>query len=82
MASNYGARKQGGWTIYSLAPNVCKTPMGSSMVPVPYPITSQLSDADRPVESVRLNGKPAVAHSSGTSTCTGDKPGTGGGLKS
>jgi len=83
MAENYGARKDGGWTVYSLAPDVCKTPMGSAMVPVPYPITSQLSDAMGMVTSVKLNGKPAVVFAqSKTRSSKGDAPGSGTGIKS
>jgi hypothetical protein len=38
MADNYTARKQPGWRVVSIAPDVCKTPMGSSIPPVPYPV--------------------------------------------
>lgn len=83
MADHVGARKQGGWTIYSLAPDVCKTPMGSAMVPVPYPITSQLSAAVSTAKSVRLNGHPAVVFDmSQTPSSQGDAPGSGTGIKS
>jgi len=83
MAANYGARKESGWIIYSLPPDVCKTPMGSSMVPVPYPVTSLLADAFGTVDSVRLNGKPAVVFDkSKTPSTKGDMAGKGTGIKS
>jgi hypothetical protein len=83
MADNVGARKQGGWTVYSLPPDVCKTPMGSSMVPVPYPITSELSAAFGTADSVRLNGHVAVVFKrSKTPSSKGDAPGSGTGIKS
>jgi Domain of unknown function (DUF4150) len=62
MADNVGARKQSGWTVYSVPPDVCKTPMGSAMVPVPYPITSELSAAFGTADSVRAEGCWVVRH--------------------
>jgi hypothetical protein len=83
MAINLGARKESGWVVYSVPPDVCKTPVGSSMVPVPYPITSQLSAATGVVKSVRLNGNPAVVFDqSKTPSSAGDTPGSGTGIKS
>ena len=83
MAANYGARKAAGWTVYSLPPDVCKTPMGSAMVPVPYPVTSSLADAFGIVESVKLNGNPAVVFDkSKTPKTRGDMAGKGTGIKS
>ncbi len=83
MADNYGARKASGWVVYSMPPDVCKTPMGSALVPVPYPITSMLSDALGVVESVKLNGHPAVVFDqSKTPSSKGDAPGSGTGVKS
>jgi hypothetical protein len=82
MADNVGARKQSGWTVYSVPPDVCKTPMGSA-VPVPYPITSQLADASGTTQTVRLNGHPAVIFTrSKTPSSKGDAPGSGTGIKS
>ena len=83
MADNYGARKASGWTVYSLAPDVCKTPMGSALVPVPYPITSKLSDALGTVANVRLNGDEAVVFDqSKTPSSKGDSAGSATGVKS
>lgn len=83
MADNYGARKQDGWTITFVTPDVCKTPMGSAMVPIPYPTTSELSKAFGVVESVKLNGFPAVVYGqSKTPKTKGDAAGKGTGIKS
>ena len=83
MADNYAARKESGWTVFSIPPDICKTPMGSAMVPVPYPVTSELADAFGVVESVRINGHPAVVFDqSKTPTTKGDAPGKGTGIKS
>ncbi|MGC5787657.1 PAAR-like domain-containing protein [Herbaspirillum huttiense] len=37
------ARKNGIFKAVSLVPDVCKTPMGPNMVPVPYPVIADLS---------------------------------------
>jgi Domain of unknown function (DUF4150) len=83
MADNLGARQQSGWTIYSIPPDVCKTPMGSSIVPIPYPVTSKLEDAFGVVRTVRLNGHPAVVFDqSKTPETKGDSQGKATGIKS
>lgn len=83
MAKNYGARQQSGWTIYSIPPDVCKTPMGSAIVPIPYPVTSKLEDAIGIVKSVKLNGHPAVVFDqSQTPSTKGDSQGKATGIKS
>jgi len=55
MANHYTARKQTKWLVVSLVPDVCKTPMGSAIVPVPYPVTAQLKEATGVAKTVRLN---------------------------
>ncbi len=62
MANEVIARKQKGWKVVSMVPDVCKTPMGSSIVPVPYPVTAQLRTAVGIAKSVRANAKPFVVY--------------------
>lgn len=38
MANNYMARQDGSWTVVSLCPDVCKTPMGCATPPIPYSV--------------------------------------------
>jgi len=83
MADDYMARKQGGWKVVSIVPDVCKTPMGSAVPPVPYPVTAQLSSATGIAKSVRVNGAPLVVYDmSLTPTTLGDSAGAAKGIKS
>lgn len=83
MANNLAARKQDGWRVISVPPDVCKTPMGSSVVPVPYPVYSELKDAIQEVPNVKANGHPLVVFDQSKLPKTiGDKAGSAAGVKS
>ena len=83
MSANVAARKQGGWKVVSLAPDVCKTPMGSAIPPVPYPVTAQLDSTTAVARSVRANGHPVVVYDmSVVPTTLGDVAGAAKGVKS
>lgn len=83
MSANVAARQQGGWKVVSLAPDVCKTPMGSSIPPVPYPVTAQLDGTTAVAGSVRANGHPVVVYDmSVVPTTIGDAAGSAKGIKS
>ena len=78
-----GARKNSIFKAVSLVPNVCKTPMGPNMVPVPYPIIADLSNSVEVAKSVRFNGDGVFLLSDSVVTnVTGNEAGTGGGMKS
>ena len=77
------ARKNSIFIAVSLLPDVCKTPVGSAMVPVPYPIVGDLSNSVQVAKHVRFNGDPVFLLSDSlVTTVTGNEPGTGGGIKS
>ncbi|MFJ4156873.1 DUF4150 domain-containing protein [Pseudomonas sp. NPDC089752] len=83
MADNVMARQQGQWTVVSIAPDVCKTPMGSSIPPVPYPVTAELDTSTGVAKSVRANGHPVVVYKrSFTPKTIGDAAGKAKGIKS
>ncbi|AVI00394.1 DUF4150 domain-containing protein [Citrobacter amalonaticus] len=83
MAENYIARKNGQWQVISILPDVCKTPMGPSIPPVPYAVMSELNDAARVVPSVRVNGGALVVFEQSFVPFTlGDEAGTATGIKS
>ncbi|MDH4557424.1 DUF4150 domain-containing protein [Pseudomonas sp. BN417] len=83
MADNVVARKQSKWLVVSTAPDVCKTPMGSSIPPVPYPVTAELQTSTGVATSVRANGHPVVIYkSSYTPQTIGDSAGAAKGVKS
>lgn len=75
MSNNVGARKDGSNYIASTGPDVCKTPVGSSVVPVPYSSIAFLGSAGRVNKTVRLNGKPQFMLNSRTPNSMGTEPG-------
>lgn len=78
-----GARKNSIFKAVSLVPDVCKTPMGPNLVPVPYPIIGDLGNSVEVAATVRFNGDPVfLLGDSVVATVTGNEAGTGGGLKS
>ena len=77
------ARKNGIFKAVSLLPDVCKTPMGPNMVPVPYPVIADLSDSVQVAKSVRFNGDPVFLFGDSLVTrVSGNEAGTGGGMRS
>lgn len=77
-----GARKDGIFKAISTAPSFNRTPVGPTMVPLPYPTTIDLSNSTGVASSVRFNGKPAYTLGSSQPNCKGDEQGSGGGVKS
>lgn len=77
-----GSRDVGDGIIVCVTPDVCKTPVGSSMVPIPYSITAKQGDDANTVATVRMTKKRAHNMGSLVTKCTGDAPGTGTGIKS
>lgn len=83
MSSKIIARKQEGWIVVSILPDVCKTPIGGNPVPVPYPVIARLPDSVNVVESVRANGHPVLVYNrSKVPQTIGDMAGKMLGLKS
>jgi hypothetical protein len=68
----------------STVPDVCKTPSPSGPVPIPYPvIVSMSSDLVKGTKTVKVDGRnPAAVKGSEFSRCSGDEPGTLGGVVS
>lgn len=78
-----GARKNSIFIVVNMVPDVCKTPMGPNMVPIPYPIVGNLGDSGGVIPTVKFNGDPVyVLSDSVVPKVTGNEPGTGGGIKS
>ncbi|WP_339616360.1 PAAR-like domain-containing protein [uncultured Gilvimarinus sp.] len=82
MTNNLTARKDGQWLVISMLPDVCKTPIGGTDVPVPYPIIAKCGDAAQEVPHVRANGMPFITLASYLPTTTGAEPGVKKGLVS
>lgn len=81
-APKEGSCDIGDGIIVCLTPDVCKTPVGSSLPPVPYSITAKQGDDANTVSTVRMTSKRAHNMASLVTKCTGDQPGSGTGIKS
>jgi len=80
MVDQEGACKSGEFIVVSLTPDVCWTPVGSTLVPVPYMIQADLSDSLATSPDTRFGGQPVFCHDqSKISHVTGDEAGTAGG---
>lgn len=78
-----GARKDSRIYAVTIAPDVCLTPSGGAMVPVPYMLYASFEGSMKCIESVNFNKKPAYTYDHSLApTVQGDEPGTGGGVKS
>jgi len=62
------------------APDVCKTPVGPAVVPIPYPNLSQSSTLTNGSKTVKLNGQPAMLKKSLLKSSSGDQAGSVGGV--
>lgn len=83
MAENVISRKQEPWMSVSVAPDVCKTPMGGSTPPVPYQVVSRMEPAQDASENVFANDGRVQKHDKTVMPTTeGDEPGTAKGVKS
>lgn len=83
MAKDSLARKNGYWMIVGITPDVCKTPIGSAIIPIPYPVISYLSTSQKISSNVRANDDNIVIlNKSFAATTIGDQPGVCGGVKS
>jgi RHS repeat-associated protein len=67
----------------SVMPDICKTPVGSSVVPIPYTITGEFKDAQDVSRSVKMYSEPTFLYGkSFIPSVKGDERGTVGGIKS
>ncbi|ENA0608834.1 DUF4150 domain-containing protein [Enterobacter bugandensis] len=83
MVTQYIARQDGSWKVISTTPDVCKTPIGPAVLPIPYPVIADMGTAVGVVTSVNANGKPLlVLEQSVIPKTQGDEPGTARGIKS
>ncbi len=64
------------------APDVCKTPVGNAVVPIPYPNISQSSTLKKGSKTVKINGQPAALKGSTFESSNGDQAGSVGGIVS
>jgi hypothetical protein len=60
-------------------PDVCKTPAGPAVVPIPYPNIAKSGDTAQGSQQVTCDGKPVCLKDSNFSMSTGDEAGSAGG---
>src|SRR5690242_18545936 len=83
LAMSEGARKGSKFIAISTSPDVCLTPLGPIMVPVPYQIVAHLDQASMPSHNVKFAGEPALlVEQSMVMKVEGNEAGVGGGIKS
>lgn len=71
-----------GAKVVSISPDVCLTPIGNAVVPIPYAITATLTDDSKSCKSVRIDGKQTYNFATIVTKCSGDEPGVKKGVKS
>ena len=82
MSNEITARKNGQWMVIFMAPDVCKTPVGSAIVPIPYPVIAKLGDSVKTLSNVKANGDELLTISGQIPTTLGDQGGVQKGIKS
>jgi len=82
FANNQGVSNTGSEAVVVSGPDVCLTPMGNSLVPVPYTNIAKSSTLTNGTKSVKVNGCMGAIEGCCYSTSTGDLPGIGTGVSS
>jgi hypothetical protein len=70
-----GVRHTGTAYVVFLTPDVCLTPMGPNVVPVPYPIIGVFNNVALVAQSVRMCGRPTFTTASQVTRVQGDEAG-------
>lgn len=81
MADERITSRDGQYVLISMAPDVCLTPIGNSVVPIPYPISHRMDQAQQCSSNVYVNGHPVYLHGlSYVDKVQGDEAGSKGGV--
>ncbi|VAW72841.1 hypothetical protein MNBD_GAMMA10-2458 [hydrothermal vent metagenome] len=75
FANSRGIAHKGSGGFSLVFPDVCKTPIGPSVVPIPYPNLGKSSDTSKGPKSVKTDGKMPMVKTAQYSTSTGDEAG-------
>lgn len=82
FSNNQGIANSGSGDVVISGPDVCLTPMGSSMVPVPYTNVATSATLAGGTKSVKINGCMGAIDGCCYAMSTGDLPGIGRGVVS
>jgi len=80
FANSRGISHKGSGGMSLVFPDVCKTPIGPAIVPIPYPNLGKASDTSKGPKSVKTDGKMPMVKGAKYSTSTGDEPGVAKGI--
>lgn len=76
FSNTRGIAHKGSGGMSTVFPDVCKTPAGSAVVPIPYPNIGKSSDTSKGPKTVLTDGKMPMVKGAVYSTSTGDEAGT------
>ena len=82
FSNGRGISHKGSGGMSTVFPDVCKTPVGNAIVPIPYPNTGKAADTSKGPKSVTTDGKMPMVKGAQYSTSTGDEAGTAKGVAS
>lgn len=80
FANSRGVDHKGSGGMSMVFPDICKTPIGPSIVPIPYPNIGRSSNTTKGPKAVKIDGKMPMTKSAKYSTSTGDEGGVAKGI--
>ncbi len=80
FVNSRGIVHKGSGGISTVFPDVCKTPIGPAIVPIPYPNIGKSSDTVKGPKSVTVDGAMPMVKGSKYSTSYGDEAGVAKGI--
>jgi hypothetical protein len=82
FANSRGIVHKGSGGTSLVFPDVCKTPVGNAVVPIPYANVGVSSDTSNGPKTVTVDGKMPMVKGAKYPKSSGDEPGTAGGVVS
>ncbi|MET0355128.1 MAG: DUF4150 domain-containing protein [Cellvibrio sp.] len=76
FSNTRGIAHKGSGGMSTVFPDVCKTPVGSAVVPIPYPNIGKSSDTSKGPKSVTTDGQMPMVKEAQYSMSSGDEAGT------
>lgn len=76
FSNTRGIAHKGSGGMSTVFPDVCKTPVGSAVVPIPYPNIGKSSDTSKGPKSVVTDGQMPMVKEAQYSMSSGDEAGT------
>lgn len=76
FSNTRGIAHKGSGGMSTVFPDVCKTPVGSAVVPIPYPNIGQAADTSKGPKTVLTDGKMPMVKEAQYSKSSGDEAGT------